>query len=61
MCHHVYTTSNKIRSFCSFAIFHIGISALEFNCNDTKQKQSKILKKVKLDHGPNYKSRFYPF
>ena len=28
-CDDVYTTSNKIRSLCFFAIFHTGISALE--------------------------------
>ena len=30
-CDHVYTTSNKIRSLCSFAVFHIGISAPEIS------------------------------
>lgn len=49
-CDHICTNSNKIRSFCSFAVFHIAISAveifsltclicfatLEFNCNATK-------------------------
>ena len=53
-CDHVYTTSNKIRLLCSFAIFHIGISApeissliwviylvsLEFNYSDTKNPQN---------------------
>lgn len=73
-CDHVYTTSNKIRSLCSFAIFHIGISApeissliwviylvtLEFNYSDTKNPQNikKILPKMKIIHGPNYKTCF---
>lgn len=51
-CDDVYTTSNKIRSLCFFAIFHTGISALEifslmcviylafleFNYSDTHKK-----------------------
>lgn len=58
LCDHVYTTSNKIRSLCSFAVFHIGICApeisslicviclvtLEFNYSE--QKTPKTLKKI---------------
>lgn len=74
ICDHVSTNFNKIRSFCSFAIFHIAISVLEifsliylicfstreFNCNDTKQKQPQPPKKVKSLHSPNYKPCFSP-
>lgn len=54
-CDDVYTTSNKIRSLCFFAIFHTGISALEifslmcviylafleFNYSDTHKKKTQ--------------------
>ena len=58
LCDHVYTTSNKIRLLCFFAVFHIGVCApeisslirviclvtLEFNYSDTKNPQN--IKKI---------------
>lgn len=73
-CDDVYTTSNKIRSLCFFAIFHTGISALEifslmcviylafleFNYSDTQKNTERTQNTPQNEdtHGPNYKPCF---
>lgn len=74
ICDDIYTTSNKVRLFCFFAIFPIDISVLgifsliclvclatsEFNFNDAKQKQCKTPLIIKELHISKYEPCFSP-